>query len=87
MRKIVLEKLIALITAAFGLVAALAWNDAIKALILRIFGERESLLAMFVYALFVTVIAVVVTLYLGKIIEYNERKFLKAIKLIQGKKK
>ena len=32
MKKAVMEKLIALVTAAFGLVAALAWNDAIKAL-------------------------------------------------------
>ena len=32
MKKQVTEKLAALITAAFGLVAALAWNDAIKAL-------------------------------------------------------
>jgi hypothetical protein len=32
MKKDVIEKLAALITAAFGLVAALAWNDAIKSL-------------------------------------------------------
>ena len=32
MKKDVMEKLAALLTAAFGLVAALAWNDTIKAI-------------------------------------------------------
>ncbi|HUV80785.1 MAG TPA: DUF5654 family protein, partial [Candidatus Bathyarchaeia archaeon] len=32
------EKLAALITAAFGLIAALAWNDAIKAIFAAVFG-------------------------------------------------
>ena len=35
MKKDVIEKLAALITAAFGLVAAVAWNDAIKSLFLE----------------------------------------------------
>ena len=32
MKKQVIEKIAALVTAAFGLVAALAWNDTIKAI-------------------------------------------------------
>ena len=35
MKRDVLEKLSELMTAAFGLVAALAWNDAIKSLFLE----------------------------------------------------
>lgn len=61
----VLEKLSALATAAFGLVAALAWNDAIQSLFKVLFGEQSTLIAKFVYALLVTVVVVAVTLKLG----------------------
>lgn len=66
-RKQVIEKMAALLTAAFGLVAALAWNDAIRTLISRIFGEQTTLPAMFVYAIVVTVVAVIVTVWIGKL--------------------
>ena len=51
-------------TAAFGLVAALAWNDAIKSGI-----ESLGLTAYgpWLYAIIVTVIAVVVTVWIGRI--------------------
>ena len=39
MSREVLEKTLQLATAAFGLVAALAWNDAIQTLFTRLFGE------------------------------------------------
>lgn len=63
----VAEKMTALIIAAFGLVAALAWNEAIKAIFTRVFGSAEGLGPMLTYAIVVTVIAVVVTLVIGKI--------------------
>lgn len=78
MKKAVMEKLIALITAAFGLVAALAWNDAIKALFkgpCKILGmsnpDAGALCAVsnggpWVYAVVVTVIAVAVILSMAK---------------------
>jgi len=81
MKKALMEKLIALITAAFGLVAALAWNEAIKALFVgpcKVLGvpnpSAGALCAVstggpWVYAVIVTVIAVVVILVLGKIQE------------------
>jgi hypothetical protein len=76
MKKDVLEKLIALITAAFGLIAALAWNDAIKALFKGPCGAEDAgLLCMvsgggpWVYAIIVTIIAVWVTIKLGKLYE------------------
>ena len=37
------DKLGALITAAFGLVAALAWNGAIRAIFERIFGTADNI--------------------------------------------
>jgi len=48
-----------LITAAFGLVAALAWNEAIKAAISEILGSDGTLMGMLIYAILVTLLAVV----------------------------
>jgi len=67
MKKAILEKLTILFTTAFGLVAALAWNDTIKILFKKILGTPDSLGAMLTYAIIVTVIAVVVTIQVGKI--------------------
>lgn len=65
--KIVLQSMIALCSAALGLVAALAWNDAIKETIRRILGTDESLASKYIYAIFATVIAVVVVVTLARI--------------------
>ena len=74
----VIQKLSALLTAAFGLVAALAWNGAIQAIFKKYFGEASDILAMLIYAIVVTVIAVFVTIRIGKteakIREQHERK-------------
>ena len=69
MKKKVIEKLAALITAAFGLVAALAWNDTIKAIFKQVFGTSEGVWSMLIYAMVVTIIAVVVTIQIGKAAE------------------
>lgn len=67
MKKEVIEKISALMTAAFGLIAALAWNDAIKSL----FAPEGPLAfvasyGVWVYAVFVTVLAVILTIWIGK---------------------
>lgn len=67
MKKEVVEKLAALITAAFGLVAALAWNSAIQEVFKVFFGEESGVWAMISYAVVVTIIAVFVTLWVGKV--------------------
>ena len=69
MKKDVIEKLAALITAAFGLVAALAWNGAIQAIFVSIFGEASSIAAMLIYAVVITIIAVIATIWIGKAAE------------------
>ena len=66
MNKDVIEKLAALITAAFGLVAALAWNDTIKAIFKQLFGTSEGVWSMLIYAVLVTIIAVIVPIQIGK---------------------
>ena len=60
-RKLFLETFAALITAAFGLIAALAWNQAIQALILKYLGTGNELVGLFIYAIIVTLIAVITT--------------------------
>ena len=62
----ILDKIAALITAAFGLVAALAWNDLITNLFAQIFGKSDTIVPMIIYALIVTAIAVVLTIIVGK---------------------
>ena len=62
----VLDKLAALITAAFGLVAALAWNGAIRAIFEEIFGTADNITAMLVYAVMVTIIAILVTIWIAR---------------------
>jgi uncharacterized membrane protein (DUF106 family) len=62
----ILDKIAALVTAAFGLVAALAWNDAIKALFKEVFGTTDQLGAMLGYAIVVTVIAVILTIFVAR---------------------
>ncbi len=64
--KMIVQSCIALASAALGLVAALAWNDAIKALMKEFLGENEGLAALFTYAILATLIAVVVVLVLAK---------------------
>lgn len=66
MNKEVIEKIAALVTVAFGLVAALAWNGAILAIFKEIFGDATSVPAMIIYAVVVTIIAVIATIWIGK---------------------
>ncbi|MBU1198051.1 hypothetical protein KJ765_06105 [Candidatus Micrarchaeota archaeon] len=72
MQKEVVEKIAALMTAAFGLVAALAWNGAIQALFAEVFGKADSLVPMFIYAVVVTVIAVFAIIWIGKVAEKSK---------------
>ncbi len=63
--RIIIQTMITLAAASLGLVAALAWNDAIKALIRSVLGGDDSLAGLFIYALLATLIAVVVLLILA----------------------
>ncbi len=68
MGKGVLEKIVTLIIAAFSLVAALAWNAAIQSVFAYFFGTESTVIAELSYAVIVTVIAVIVTIYLSKLL-------------------
>lgn len=69
----VIDKIAALVTAAFGLVAALAWNGAIIAIFKKIFGTAEGILSMVIYAVVVTIIAVLATIWVGKAAEKSKK--------------
>ena len=56
------EKTLGYILAALGLVAGLAWNDAIKALLESIFpASDDTIIAKFLYALLITAVIVILT--------------------------
>lgn len=70
------EKVITLMTGAMGLVAALAWNDAMRKLFERVFGTAGSgdITAMFIYAIIITSTVVLVTYRLTRFSEKIKKK-------------
>jgi hypothetical protein len=64
--RVFFQTMITLASASLGLVAALAWNEAIKETIKQMLGTGESLAALYTYAILATVIAVVVLLLLAR---------------------
>lgn len=61
-----IQTMIALSSASLGLVAALAWNEAIKAT-LALLGLGDSLAGLYSYAIIATAIAIIVLSVLGRI--------------------
>jgi hypothetical protein len=61
-----IQTMISLASASLGLVAALAWNEAIKALLAKL-NLGDDLAGLFTYAIVATVVAVLVLIWLGKI--------------------
>ena len=76
----ILEKIMDLMIAGFGLVAALAWNDAIKALFSLVFPQASNVIAQFIYAILITIIMVVITVKLGKFLEFSKKQLDKNTK-------
>jgi hypothetical protein len=60
-----LQTMITLASASLGFVAALAWNDAIKATFKKFLGEADSLAALYTYATIATIAAIVVVAVLS----------------------
>lgn len=68
------EKTATLILGGFGLVAALAWNEAIKTLFETILPRNSELIGKFLYAFIVTAILAIISMNLRKISESNAPK-------------
>ncbi len=60
-----IQTMIALASASLGLVAALAWNEAIKATLAKL-HLGDSLAGLYTYAIVATVVAIAVLVTLGK---------------------
>lgn len=78
----ILEKTFDLMIAGFGLVAALAWNEAIKSLFSLIFPQAGNVIAQFIYALLITMLVVIITVKLGKILNFSKKQMDKNNKKI-----
>jgi len=65
------SQLLKLVTSGFGLVAALAWNELIKELVTSYIkpfaGGSSGIISLFIYAVIITVLAVVVTYNLTRL--------------------
>lgn len=74
----VLKQMLTLATSGFGLVAALAWNSAIQELVNTYIKPylpvSSGLISLVLYAILVTIIAVMVTVNLSKIIQKLEKQ-------------
>jgi len=70
--------MVTLSTAGFGLVAALAWNEAIQAFVQQYIDKYISvgsgIISRFIYAVIITMIAVFVTYQLTKIVGEEEEE-------------
>ena len=65
--KLIMETILGLITTAFAFVAGLAWNGAIQKLIEQFIGTGDALPSLFIYAIVVTILAVIVTVLLARV--------------------
>lgn len=65
------SKSLDLLAAGFGLVAALAWNEAIKetvnVYIKPFFGDSSGVITLYIYAVFVTLLTVFIVYNIGKL--------------------
>lgn len=77
----ILEQIASLVTSGFGLVAALAWNEAIKAMFAAFFPQPGgNIFALFSYALIITIIIVIITIQLGRMVNLAKKQLQKTIK-------
>lgn len=77
----VMQTIATLLTTAFGLIAALAWNEAIKSLITTFVGKGSDLFGLFIYAIIITIIAVVATLLIARAIPVPEE--VQLVKIVE----
>ncbi len=67
-RKEMLKTMSVLMTTAFAFVAGAAWNGAIQAIIEEFLPKGDAVWSLLIYAIIVTIIAVIATLGIGRLI-------------------
>lgn len=72
-KKHLISQMLTLSTSAFGLIAALAWNELIKEFVEEyikpFFGGSSGIVSLLLYAIFITALAVFATYQLSKFAE------------------
>lgn len=67
----IVKNMVLLATSGFGVVVALAWNEAIKGAVETyidpILGRNSGVISLFIYALIMTLLAVLVTMQLARL--------------------
>lgn len=67
------KQLLTYMIASLGLVAGLAWNEAIKGLIEYIFPlSQNTIQAKFLYAIFMTILIVIISYYLARLMQEKD---------------
>lgn len=65
------QQLVTLSTSGFGLVAALAWNEAVQAFVKeyveRFYPAQSGVISKFIYAIIITLLAVLITYQLSRL--------------------
>ena len=73
----VVRQMLTLATSGFGLVAALAWNSLIQEFVNKyvrtFFPDNGGLISLLIYAVIVTIFAVIVTLQLSRFLRKLEK--------------
>lgn len=73
----VVRQMLTLATSGFGLVMALAWNSLIQEFVndyvKKYFPSNSSLISLLLYAVVITILAVIVTFQLSKIADHLDR--------------
>lgn len=73
--KEIMSEILKLSTSAFGLVAALSWNELIKEVVnmyIKPFvGGNSGIISLSIYAVIVTTLAVIITISLSKLASKN----------------
>lgn len=66
----IVAQLLTLATSALGLVAALAWNDAVQAMFKEYFPASSGVTGRFVYALLLSLVIIIITINLTRLAQY-----------------
>jgi hypothetical protein len=72
-----------LITTAFALIAALAWQAAITAILVTVLGNANSIPATLSYAIIVTIIAVLASVWIARVASRVASEDIKAATMLE----
>ncbi len=68
------EKVSLLVIGAFGLIAAVAWDQVLKTVVNKLFANTESDMQKLIYAIAVTILTAVVSIIANKIFQNRKKK-------------